>query len=93
MYAIALKNRAVEQANAAEGTPAEQLQRLWRREFVFEDCGDRAVFRYIGKDEAAKTWQLVEKAADVQGEAENVDWKRQPLSGSGRPLMADIYSI
>jgi hypothetical protein len=93
MYAIALKNRAVEQANAAEGTPAEQLQRLWRREYIFEDCGDRAVFRYIGKDEAAKTWQLVEEAADVQGEAENVDWKRQPLSGSGRPLMADIYSI
>ncbi|KAF4622760.1 hypothetical protein G7Y89_g14267 [Cudoniella acicularis] len=93
MYAIALKNRAVEQANAAEGTPAEQLQRLWRREFVFEDGGDRAVFRYIGKDEAAKTWQLVEEAANVQGEAENVDWKRQPLSGSGGPLMADIYSI
>jgi Fungal Zn(2)-Cys(6) binuclear cluster domain len=93
MYAIALKNRTVEQANVAEGTPAEQLRRLWRREFVFEDGGDRAVFRYIGKDEAAKTWQLVEEAADVQGEAENVDWKRQPLSGSGGPLIADLYSI
>jgi hypothetical protein len=56
IYAIALKNRAMEQANTVEGTPAEQLQWLWRREFVFEDCGDRAVFRYIGKDEAAKTW-------------------------------------
>jgi len=93
LYAIALKNRAVEQINAAEGTPAEQLQRLWRREFVFEDCGDRAVFRYICKDNAAKTWELVEEAASVQGDVENVDWKRQPLSGSGRPLMADIYSI
>ncbi|KAH6672901.1 hypothetical protein B0J14DRAFT_563399 [Halenospora varia] len=93
MYAIAMKNRAVEQLNVTEGSPAEQLQRLWRREFVFEDCGDRVVFRYIGKDEAGKTWHLVEEAADVQGETENMDWKRQPLSGSGRPLMADIYSI
>jgi Fungal Zn(2)-Cys(6) binuclear cluster domain/Fungal specific transcription factor domain len=93
MYAIALRNRVVEQANAAEGTPAEQLQRLWRREFAFEDCGERALFRYIAKDEAMETWQLVEEAADIQEEAENMDWKRQPLSGSGRPLVFDIYSI
>ncbi|RFU29278.1 hypothetical protein B7463_g7074, partial [Scytalidium lignicola] len=93
LYAIALRNRTVEQANAAEGTPAEQLQRLWRREFIFEDGGDRVVFRYISKDETSQTWQLVEEAADVHGEAENMDWKRQPLSGSGGPLIRDIYSI
>ncbi|KAE9373088.1 hypothetical protein N431DRAFT_438461 [Stipitochalara longipes BDJ] len=92
IYAIAVKNRAVEQENAAEGTPAEQLQRLWRRHFIFEDGGDRAVFWYMSKDETTRTWQLVEEAADVRGEAENVDWKRQPLRGSGRPLRADYYS-
>lgn len=93
LYAIALRNRAVEQINAVEGTPTEQLHRLWRREFVFEDGGDRILFRYMDKDEAANTWQLVEEVGSIHGEAGDVNWKRQPLSGSGRPLVADIMSM
>ncbi|KAH8817163.1 hypothetical protein F5884DRAFT_244220 [Xylogone sp. PMI_703] len=92
LYAIAMKNRAVEQKNSMEGTPAEQLRRLWCREFIFEESGDRAVFRYMAKDEESGTWQLVEETADIRDDIETFNWKRQPLSGSGKPFVVDIYS-
>ncbi|KAF2147070.1 uncharacterized protein K452DRAFT_323293 [Aplosporella prunicola CBS 121167] len=93
LYLLALRNRSVEQMNTLEGSPLEQWQRLWRREFVFEDGGDRIVFRYLGKNEITGVWELVEEAADVQRTSEDVQWKRQPLIGSGGPLMIDLYAL
>ncbi|EOD50565.1 putative c6 zinc finger domain-containing protein [Neofusicoccum parvum UCRNP2] len=92
LYVLALRNRGVEQANAVEGTSTEQWQRLWRREFVFEDGGERIVFRYLERDGVTGQWQSVEEAAEVQAESEDVCWKRQPLIGSGGLLMADLYT-
>lgn len=89
LYLLALRNRDVEQINATEGTPTEQWERLWRREFVFEDSGNRILFRYFDKDEGE--WKLVEEVAEVQGDSEDVHWKRQPLTGSGGLLMVDLY--
>jgi hypothetical protein len=92
MYAIGVKNRHVESINASEGTPEEQLRRLWRREFIFEDGGDRVVFRYMDKDEVAQTWHLVEEVADVQSDIGNMDWTRRVPSASIVPLVIDLYS-
>jgi hypothetical protein len=92
MYAIAVKNRTVESINASEGTPTEQLRRLWRREFIFEDSGDRVVFRYMDKDEVTETWHLVEETADIHCDIENMDWTRRVPSASVVPLMIDLYS-
>lgn len=92
MYAIAVKNRTVEGINASEGTPEEQLRRLWRREFIFEDGGDRVVFRYMDKDAVAQTWHLVEEVADVQSDIENMEWTRRVPSPSVVPLIIDLYS-
>ncbi|KAH8587168.1 hypothetical protein B0O99DRAFT_557019 [Bisporella sp. PMI_857] len=92
LYILALRNRYVERVNVAEGTPMEQWHRLWRREYVFEDGGDRILFRYLDKDGLTGEWQLVEEATQSQGNSEGVHWKRQPLRGSGRPLMADLIS-
>ncbi|KAI0385121.1 hypothetical protein F5Y04DRAFT_277187 [Hypomontagnella monticulosa] len=91
IYALALRNRVVEQRNAMEGTPAEQWRRLWHREFVFEDGGERIMLRYLDKDEATGKWQLVEELAEVREGSDDVEWKRQPLTGSGGPLMTDLY--
>ncbi|KAI1074218.1 hypothetical protein F5B20DRAFT_574221 [Whalleya microplaca] len=93
LYALALRNRAVERINAAEGTPTEQWRRLWRREYVFEDGGDRVVFRYLDKDGVTGKWQLVEEAAEIRGESEDPHWKRQPLTGSGKLLVGELMSF
>lgn len=93
MYAIAVKNRTAESINASEGTPEEQLQRLWRREFIFEDGGDRVVFRYMDKDEIAQTWLLVEEVADVQSNIENMEWTRRVPSSGVVSLIIDLYSV
>lgn len=92
MYAIAVKNRAVEAINASEGTPEEQLRRLWRREFIFEDGGDRVVFRFMDKNEVMQTWQLVEEVADFQSDLENIVWIRREASASMVPLIVNLYS-
>jgi hypothetical protein len=92
IYAIAVRNRTVERINASEGTPAEQLRRLWRREFIFEDGGDRLVFRFMDKDEVTKIWHLVEETADVQNDVENMDWTRRVPSASLVSLIIDLYS-
>ncbi|KAH9989884.1 hypothetical protein F4779DRAFT_259484 [Xylariaceae sp. FL0662B] len=93
LYILALRNRAVERANAASGTPAEQWQRLWRREYVFENGGDRIVFRYLDKDTVTGRWQLVEEAAEVRGNSEDVHWERQPLTSSGKLLIGELVSL
>ncbi|QGA13506.1 hypothetical protein EYB26_001156 [Talaromyces marneffei] len=92
MYAIAVKNRTVESKNATEGTPDEQLRRLWRREFIFEDGGDRVVFRYMDKDDGANAWHLVEEVADVQNDIEDMEWTQRVPSASVVPLIIDLYS-
>ncbi|TQN73897.1 putative transcriptional regulatory protein [Colletotrichum shisoi] len=91
LYALALRNRHIERLNVADGTLDEQWRRLWRREFVFEDGGDRVVVRYMEKDESAGAWRLVEEAADVEGEGEVVEWTRQPITGHGGLLILDLY--
>ncbi|KAI2637856.1 hypothetical protein GGS26DRAFT_545341 [Hypomontagnella submonticulosa] len=91
LYALALRNRVVERINATDGTPAEQWRRLWHREFVFEDGGERIVLRYLNKDEASGKWQLVEELGEIRAGSEDVQWKRQPLTGSGGLLMTDLY--
>ncbi|KAI1389239.1 uncharacterized protein F4822DRAFT_437552 [Hypoxylon trugodes] len=91
LYLLALRNRDVEKSNTVEGTPMEQLQRLWRREFVFEDGGDRILFRYYDKDKVTGEWELIEEVVEVREDAEDIHWKRQPLTGSGGLLMKDLY--
>ena len=92
LYVLASRNRAVEQLNAAEGTATEQWQRLWRREFVFEDSGDRVVFRYMDKSEVTGKWHLVEETTEIRGDSEEVYWNRHPpASGSGGLLMVDLH--
>ncbi|KAI1764434.1 hypothetical protein GGR53DRAFT_520378 [Hypoxylon sp. FL1150] len=78
LYFLALRNRKVERINATGGAPPEQLQHLWRREFVFENGADRILFRYFDKDEVAGGWQLIEETAEVRGKSDDIDWKRQP---------------
>lgn len=94
LYAVALRNRDVERATAAEGTPTEQWQRLWHREHIFEDGGDRVIFRYMEKNAATGIWQMVEEAADISVEFENgFHWVRQPLTGSGKLLMREWFPL
>ncbi|KZL79470.1 c6 zinc finger domain protein [Colletotrichum incanum] len=92
LYALALRNRHVERLNAVDGTSEEQWRRLWRREFVFEDGGDRVVLRYRGKDESTGIWHLIEETAEIQGEGEAVQWTRQPITGHGGLLLIDLYT-
>ncbi|OKL57178.1 hypothetical protein UA08_07314 [Talaromyces atroroseus] len=92
IYAIAVKNRTVESKNASEGTPEEQLRRLWRREYIFENGGDLVVFRYMDKDDVEKTWHLVEEVADAQSDIESMNWKRREPSACVVPLIFDLYS-
>lgn len=93
LYLLALRNRHIERITAVEGTPAEQWRRLWRREFVFEDSGNRIILRYLDKDVTTGKWTLIEEVADVQLDPDGeVHWARQPLTGSGGLLIADLYS-
>ncbi|KAH9894552.1 hypothetical protein F4778DRAFT_279397 [Xylariomycetidae sp. FL2044] len=92
LYILALRNRQVEKANAAEGTPAEQWSRLLRREFVFDDGGERIVFRYVVKNDQNGTWELIKDTAELRGASEDVHWQRQPLTRSGRLLVGDIIT-
>ncbi|KAL6690787.1 hypothetical protein J3F84DRAFT_388190 [Trichoderma pleuroticola] len=92
LYLLALRNRHIERTNALEGTPAEQWRRLRRREFVFENCGNRIVLRYLAKDHDMNKWQLIEEAAEVWPKSEDANWTRQPLTESEGSLMGDLYS-
>lgn len=92
LYILALKNRTVERVNASEGTAEEQWRRLWRREFVFEDGGERIVFRHMDIDKTTGKWEVVEEVAEVRGAPEDVQWKRQPLTGTGGMLITHLYA-
>ncbi|KAK1506753.1 hypothetical protein CTAM01_03085 [Colletotrichum tamarilloi] len=91
LYALALRNRHVERVNAV-GTPDEQWRRLWRREFVFEDSGDRVVLRYMERDEVTEKWQLVEEAADIPRDGGEAQWKRQALTIHSGLLILDLFN-
>lgn len=92
LYVLASRNREVERINATEGTATEQWQRLWRREFVFEDGGGRVLFRYMDKSEVTGEWDLVEDTAEIRGDSEEVNWSRHaPVGGSGGLLMVDLH--
>lgn len=93
LYTLARRNRDVERANSVEGTPLQQWRRLWRREYVFEDGGARVVFRYLEKDAATGEWQLVEEAAEIRADSDDVRWERQPLTNDGKLLMGTTVSF
>ncbi|KAF6820203.1 C6 zinc finger domain protein [Colletotrichum sojae] len=92
LYALALRCRLVEHRNAMEGTPDEQWARLWRREFVFEDGGDRIISRYMDRNEATGKWELVEDLAELEEGTYEMRWRRQPVTGSGGLLMVELYA-
>lgn len=91
LYAIAERNRVIEKINASEGTPAEQLQRLWRREFIFENGGDRIVIRYMDRDNMTNLWHLVEEYADTPSNMEQIAWKRKKSSSAGRLFKIELF--
>lgn len=91
LYILALKSQDVERTNAVEGTSTEQWQRLWRREYVFEEGGDRIVFRYQDRSDATGDWQTVEEVAEI-GEEADINWTRRPLTGFGALTMGDLVS-
>ncbi|KAK7416687.1 hypothetical protein QQX98_005013 [Neonectria punicea] len=86
---LAMRNREVERMNATEGTPKEQWQRLWCREYLFEDGGDRVVFCFLAKNETTGEWEVVEETADVPDDIEEARWERRPLTASGKLLMTE----
>ncbi|CAI7637487.1 unnamed protein product [Penicillium bialowiezense] len=92
LYLLALRTQHVERLNAVEGTSKEQWQRLWRREYVFEDGGNRIVFRYQEKSDATGSWQMVEEVAQVAGETDSIIWTRRPLTGFGALTMGDLVT-
>ncbi|KAH7254478.1 hypothetical protein NW759_009645 [Fusarium solani] len=93
MYVLALRTRELERTNSVEGTPAEQWERLWRREYLFEEGGERVVFCFLDKNETTGEWEVVEEVAEVRGDLDNVPWKRRPLTSSGRLLISDIIVL
>jgi hypothetical protein len=96
LYHLALRNREIERVNASAGTLEEQGARLWRREFVFEEGGDRIVIRYLRNDVSGSEgeWTLVEEAANLMGVAEeDVRWCRQRLTSGGKLLLGDVLAL
>ncbi|KAJ5100414.1 hypothetical protein N7456_006466 [Penicillium angulare] len=93
LYILALKSQDVERANAIDGTSTEQWHRLWRREYVFEDGGNRIVFRYQDRSDDTGDWQTVEGFADVSEGTDAIAWIRRPLSGFGALIMGDLVPI
>ncbi|OQE41767.1 hypothetical protein PENCOP_c004G03149 [Penicillium coprophilum] len=90
LYILASKSQDVERTNAVEGTSTEQWQRLWRREYVFEDGGSRIVFRYQDRPDATGDWQMVEEFTEVTGEIDTIIWMRRPLTGFGALTIGDL---
>ncbi|CAM1507654.1 Fc.00g072950.m01.CDS01 [Cosmosporella sp. VM-42] len=93
LYILAQKSNTIERINATEGTPTEQWHRLWRREYLFEEGGDRAVFCYLARNEETGQWELVEETAGVLGGSEEVIWVRRPLTGAGKLLLGDAIFL
>lgn len=92
LYILALKSQDVERTNAVEGTSTEQWQRLWRREYVFEEGGNQIVFRYQDRHGATGDWQTVEEVAKIAGPTDTIYWRRRPLTGFGALTMGDLVT-
>ncbi|KAH6697339.1 hypothetical protein F5X68DRAFT_197170 [Plectosphaerella plurivora] len=91
--ALAIRNRGIERNNASEGTPTEQWLRLWRREHIFEDAGKRVVLRFMDKNPETGKWELVEECTDMKEDVAEMVWRRQPLSGKGKFMVANILGL
>lgn len=89
---LALKSQDVEIANASEGSSTEQWHRLWRREYVFEDGGNRIVFRYQARSDAAGIWETVEEVTDIPEESGTTTWRRRPITCFGALTMGDLVT-
>jgi hypothetical protein len=90
LYLVARKSQDVERATAADepGGPAVWWTRLWRREYIFEDGGNRILYRHLRKDKASGEWGLVEEVAEVpQDPSEEVHWKEQATSGYSKLII------
>jgi hypothetical protein len=92
LLTLALKNKEVERLNTVDGTPQEQWSRLWRREYLFENCGQRVVFCYLRRNDDESGWGLVEDVADVDKDPQKVVWKQRPLTNDGRLLMMNVIT-
>ncbi|KAI9154905.1 Multidrug resistance protein 1-like protein 1 [Paramyrothecium foliicola] len=90
LYIVAVRNKTVEKLNTSEGTPAEQWFRLWRREYLFENCGQRVVFSYLDNRNESGKWLVVEEVADVHKDLAKVVWRRRPPTAGGKLLMGDV---
>lgn len=93
LYVLALRNRKIERDNAVDGDIDEQWRRLWRREYVFEDGGDRIVLRYMEKDRSTGEWVLAEETADARRAPEEVRWERRPPRRGGKLLMGELVTF
>ncbi|KAM0274864.1 hypothetical protein ACHAQH_007789 [Verticillium albo-atrum] len=91
--AVAERNRMIEKMNAMHGTPDEQWVRLWRREFIFEDAGNRILMRYMYWDEARGAWDLIEEAGEMKSGTDEVVWQRQPMTGKTRFMLSNLIPI
>lgn len=89
LYTLAARNRRLERANAADGTPEEQWRRLLRREYVCEDSGGRVLFRFLDRDDVTGEWGLAEEVAEIQGDPDGAEWRRQ-VPGSGGLLITKV---
>lgn len=93
LYVSALKNRLVEHDNMIEGTVDEQWVRLWRREIVFEEAGERVRFRYLEKDKITGVWRPVDALAKVAENPEDTVWERRVVDEPGKTIMEDLLVI
>ena len=75
LYILAQKNQLVENVNKMEGSPEEQWHRLLRREYLFEDGGDRVLFRFLDKNEEGE-WILTEEVADANEHGQQAYWAK-----------------
>lgn len=91
--ALAIRNREIEKLNASEGDKMEQWMRLWRREHVFEDAGSRILLRFLDKNEENGKWEIVEEVAELKDDVDEMVWKRQPLTGSRKFMLASILPL
>jgi hypothetical protein len=89
LYALAKRNQWLEAVNAMDGSAEEQWERLWRREFVFEEGGSRIVFRYLDRNDTG-WWRLVEETAEVCSNVELVEWKRSSTLQSKKLLLPKV---
>ncbi|CRK12321.1 hypothetical protein BN1723_009695 [Verticillium longisporum] len=91
--AVAQRNRMIEKMNAEHGTPQQQWLRLWRREFLLEDAGNRILMRHMAWDEARGGWELIEEAGEIDPATAEAVWTRQPMTGKKRFMLSNLIPI